>query len=187
MLAASELSEAARFIGRIDRKHDRKQRCKKNSSKDNGSRCYQVAASVSHHASEGQTAYGLSVFDSHEALSPFTRRYDMSVLDPDDPVSHLRYFVIVCDHNYGLCVLFRGDLKQAQYILPGLGVKIACRFIRQNDSRSEGQGSCYGHSLLLTARQLVREGLLLGRQHKSFQYLASTFSPSSSIGRITFS
>ena len=64
-------------------------------------------------------------------------------------------FMIVGDNNNSAARLVK-PVKQIQNIVPHVGIKIAGRFIGQNNGRIGYQCPCYGHTLALAAGKLIR-------------------------------
>ena len=80
----------------------------------------------------------------------------LAVTDPDDPVGYVDHLIVMRRRNNSHALLFVQAAQQCNDLLPGLGVKVSCGFVGQNDAGIVGQGAGDGDALLLAARELGR-------------------------------
>ena len=81
--------------------------------------------------------------------------HHLSVLNHQNTVSDLCNFVIMGNHYNCLSIFFCCHLKQGDYLITGLRIKIACRLICKYNFRTIHQCSCNCYSLLLSSGQLI--------------------------------
>ena len=80
------------------------------------------------------------------------------------PFSHPLHNLVAVSHYY-YCGPSSVDLLQQPHNLHGIvGVQISRRLVRQKHRRIVNQSPGNGHSLLLSSRQLIRIGFILGGQ-----------------------
>ena len=84
--------------------------------------------------------------------------HDMTVEEAYDAVSHACIMLVVGHHHYG-CTLLVELGEQAHHLGSVLRVKVTRRLVGQYHLGVEDHSTGYGHTLLLSARQLVREML----------------------------
>ena len=75
----------------------------------------------------------------------------LSVLNHQNTVSDLRDLIIMGNHYNCLSIFFCCHLKQSDYLITGLRIKIACRLICKYNFRTIYQCSCNCYSLLLSS------------------------------------
>lgn len=83
---------------------------------------------------------------------------DFSVKQVYRSVGYLRVVLVVRNHHYCRAVLIQ-FCQQAHHLGAVLRVEVTRRLIRQNQLGAEHHGAGYCHSLLLTARKLMRKVL----------------------------
>ena len=77
--------------------------------------------------------------------------HHLSILNYQNTVSDLCNFVIMGNHYNCLSIFFCCHLKQGDYLITGLRIKISCRLICKYNFRTIHQCSCNCYSLLLSS------------------------------------
>ena len=90
-------------------------------------------------ASSYGSNYGLFIAADGTQLKEVERRAEISDIG------------IMCNHYNCLSIFFCCHLKQGDYLITGLGIKISCRLICKYNFRTIHQCSCNCYSLLLSS------------------------------------
>lgn len=104
-----------------------------------------------------------------------TKSYYATIEEIDGAMGNLRVMLVVGNHDDCSSILVEFS-EQAHYFQTVLRVEVTRRLIGKNQLRIEDHGTGNGHSLLLTAGELMREVLgSMSYRHAFHSFLNSLF------------